>query len=272
MIIRSSVAGRAVSRVVLAAIAILAPALPLAAQATAPAAPAPAAQAPAAALPSARSIIDRHIAAVGGKAALTKHSSMRLTGTISMPANGISGPLEVFAARPNKTLTKVTLGGFGDVLDGFDGKVGWTINPMTGPMLAQGNELAQKAFDAEFNSELRDPSRYESITTVAETSFDGRQTYKVSLKRKGGGEDIEYFDVKTGLKAGGEITRDSPNGPLTLTQVTSDYKQFGHLLQPSTLKQTTMGIEQIITVTSIEYDKVDPAVFELPAAIKALVK
>lgn len=268
MSIRSFVASRAVSGVVLAAVVTISP-LPLAAQATAPTAPPAQAKA---ALPSARSIIDRHIAAVGGKAALTKHSSLRLTGTINMPASGISGPVEVFAAKPNKTLTKVTLAGFGDVLDGFDGKVGWTVNPMTGPMLAQGTELEQKAFDADFYSELRDPSRYESITTVEETTFDGRPAYKVSLKRKGGGEDVEYFDVKTGLKSGGEITRESPNGPLTLTQVVADYKQFGHLLQPSTLKQTTMGIDQIITVTSIEYDKVDPAVFELPAAIKALIK
>jgi hypothetical protein len=33
-----------------------------------------------------------------------------------------------------------------------------------------------------------------------------------------------------------------------------------------------MGVEQIISVSSIDYDKVDPAVFELPAPIKALVK
>jgi hypothetical protein len=270
MMSRSLLSGRAVSGVALAVTVTVMSAWPAAAQTAAPSAPA--AKKAAAELPAARTVIDRHIAAIGGKEALMKHASLHLKGTISMPANGISGPLEVFAAKPNKTLTKITLGGIGDVLDGFDGTVGWTINPMTGPMLAQGKELEQKKFDADFLSELRDPSRYESITTIEETTFEGRPVYKLSLKRRGGGEDIEYFDVKTGLKAGGEITRDSPNGPLTLRQVTSDYKKFGALLQPSTLKQSTMGVEQIITVTSIEYDKVDPSVFELPAAIKALVK
>jgi len=33
-----------------------------------------------------------------------------------------------------------------------------------------------------------------------------------------------------------------------------------------------MGQEQKITLTTIDYDKVDPSVFELPAAIKALIK
>jgi hypothetical protein len=268
---RSFFSGRAVSAVAAAAAVAMMSAGPVAAQSTAPAAP----QAPAAKtaeLPSARSIIDRHVAAIGGKDALMKNTSTHLKGTISMPANGISGPFEVFAAKPDKNVTKITLGGIGEVLEGFDGTVAWTISPMTGPMIAQGKELEQKKFDAHFLAELRDPSRYESITTVAETTFDGRPAYKVSLKRKGGGEDIEYYDVKTGLKSGGEITRDSPMGTVTATQIHTDYKQFGHLLQPSTIKQSMMGVEQIISVGSIDYDKVDPAVFELPAAIKALVK
>jgi hypothetical protein len=33
-----------------------------------------------------------------------------------------------------------------------------------------------------------------------------------------------------------------------------------------------MGAQVVMTITAVEYDKVDPAVFELPAAIKALVK
>ena len=38
------------------------------------------------------------------------------------------------------------------------------------------------------------------------------------------------------------------------------------------MTQQMMGQEQKITLTSIEYDKVDPSVFEPPAAIKALIK
>jgi hypothetical protein len=33
-----------------------------------------------------------------------------------------------------------------------------------------------------------------------------------------------------------------------------------------------MGVEQKITIENIEYDKVDPSIFEPPAAIKALLK
>jgi hypothetical protein len=38
------------------------------------------------------------------------------------------------------------------------------------------------------------------------------------------------------------------------------------------MKQSAMGVQQILTLTAIEFDSVAPSVFELPAAIKALVK
>ena len=225
-----------------------------------------------AALPPAQKIIDRHIEAVGGKAALKGHNSANIKGSITIPANGMSGTIEVFAARPNKILAKTTLAGIGDIAEGFDGKVAWSMSPMTGPMLATGDELAQKAFDANFDGALGIASRYDAIKTVEKTTFEGRPVYKIALTRKGGGDDIEFYDVETGLKAGGIMERKNPMGTISVTSAVSDYKKFGDLLQPTTMKQTTSGVEIVTTFTSIEYDKVDHSVFELPPAIKALVK
>jgi hypothetical protein len=229
-------------------------------------------QKPDAALPPAQSIIDRHVAAVGGKDALKAHNSANIKGSITIPANGMSGTIEVFAARPNKIVAKTTLAGIGDIQEGFDGKVAWSMSPMTGPMLATGEELTQKAFDANFDGALGIASRYDAIKTVEKTTFEGRPVYKLALTRKGGGDDIEFYDVETGLKAGGIMERKNPMGTISVTSSVSDYKKFGNLLQPTVMKQSTSGVEIITTFTSIEYDKVDPAVFELPPAIKALVK
>src|SRR5574339_831898 len=98
------------------------------------------------ALPSARQIVDRHVAAIGGRAAIMAHTSSHATGTISIPSAGLSGPLEVFAARPDKSLLKMSLGGLGDLQEGFDGTIGWSISAMTGPTLLQGKQLEQKRF------------------------------------------------------------------------------------------------------------------------------
>ncbi len=224
------------------------------------------------ALPEARTIIDKHIAAVGGRKAILAHSSTHATGTVTIAGSGLTGTFEIYSAKPNLSTMKVTLGGIGEVFEGFDGQVAWNKSPMTGPMLSQGKELEQKRFDADFYADLHDISRYTSIKTIDRTTFDGRSCYKVSLVRKDGGEDFDFYEVESGLKAGTLATRETSMGAITATQAVSDYKKFGDVLQPSVVKQTAMGVQQVLTFTLIEYDKVDPAVFALPADIKALVK
>jgi len=223
-------------------------------------------------LPEARTIIDRHIKAVGGRDAILARKSMHGVGTVSIPAAGITGPIEVFGAAPNKILVKSSIPGMGEFTEGFDGTHGWSMNPMTGPVLKADKELEQAKLDAEFYGELRDPKLYTEIKTVDKVTFDGRDCYKVSLKRIDGVEDVDYYDVATGLRAGGQNTRITPMGPVPITSIASNYQKIGKLTQAMQMTQQMMGQEQKITLTSIEYDKVDPSVFELPAAIKALIK
>lgn len=223
-------------------------------------------------LPAARAILDKHLAAIGGRQAVLSHKSTHATGTLSMPAAGVTGAVDVYGAQPNRTLLKVTLGGVGEVLEGFDGTHGWSISPMTGPMLLEGKQLEEKRFDSEFHSELRAADRYVSLTTLEQVDFEGRSCYKVRLVRKTGGEDIEFYDVATGLKAGSITTRETQMGTVTGTTVETDYKKFGNLLQPTTVRSQVGGLQQVITITAVDYDNVPASIFELPPGIKALLK
>ena len=243
-------------------------AAPLYAQAPAPAAKA---DAKAEALPDARTLVDRHIKAVGGRAAILAHKSMHATGTISLAAQGITGSVELFGAAPDRALLKSTVPGVGDIVDGYNGVHAWTISPLTGPSLKTGKELEQTKLDADFYSELRDPKKY-TLKTLEKTAFDGRDCYKVSVKRSDGSEDFDFYDAATGLRAGSINTRETPMGPMTVTNTEMNYKKFGNLSQATSVTQKIMGIEQRITLDTVEYDKVDPSVFEPPAVIKALIK
>ncbi len=223
-------------------------------------------------LPSGRSILDKHVAAIGGREAILSHKSTHALGTLAMPSTGLTGALEIFGAHPNKTLLKISLGGVGEVFEGFDGTHGWSLSPMTGPMLLEGRQLDEKRFDSEFYSELRSESRYASVTTLEQVDFEGRPCYKVRLVRKSGGEDIEFYDVATGLKAGSTTTRETQMGTVTGTTIESEYRKFGNLLQPTKVVSHIGGLDQVITISSIEYDRVPPSVFDLPQGIKALLK
>ena len=227
----------------------------------------------AAALPDAREIIDRHIKAIGGREAILAHKSMHATGTLSVPASGISGPMEIYGAtNPDRVIVKTTVTGIGEIMEGFDGSHAWSVSPMTGPMLKVGKELTQTKLDADFYSELRDPKTYPEVKTIEKTAFDGRPCYKVSLKRIDGIEDFDFYDVATGLRAGSINTRESPMGTLKMTSIEGGYKKFGKLMQSTTVTQQVMGVEQKISLATVEYDTVQPSAFEPPAAIKALIK
>jgi len=223
-------------------------------------------------LPAARDIMDRHLKAIGGREALMSKSSAHATGTVEIPGSGMKGTLELFQAKPNSTLTRISLPGFGDLQEGFNGAIGWTISPMTGPLLLQGKQLEEKKLDSDFYGEAQPEKRYASMTVVEKTTFEGRPCYKVRLVTKNGGEDFQFFDVETGLKAGSITTREMPMGTVTATTVESDYKPFGNLLQATKLTMSVGPIQQVLVVNSIEYDKVSQTVFEPPAEIKALMK
>jgi hypothetical protein len=251
------------------------PSTPAAAPQAAPAKPDPS-------LPDGREVINRFLKAIGGRDAVLAHKSMHVTGKYEVAASGLQGELELFtAANPDRAFQRVSVPGVGEILQGYDGEHGWSINPVTGPMLQQGKELEQAKFDADFYSELRDPKNYKSITTLAKTSCpagadtptpEAHSCYKVSLLRNDGTEDFDFYDTETALRVGSIQQRESPMGPITSNNVAGDYKKFGNLLQPTTLVATVMGVAQKITVSAIEYDAVPATAFEPPASIKALIK
>ncbi len=259
------------SSLVLSVLAVLA-IVPISAQTSQPPAATPAPAKAPASLPSARAIIDRHIKEIGGREAILAQTSTHVIGTVSMPSAGLTGKMETFQAKPNKFFQRMSLPGIGDIEEGFDGTVGWTTSALTGPLVFEGKQLQERTFDADFYSELKSPEKYASITTEEQTVFEGRPAYKVRLVKKGGGEDVEFYDVETGLKIGAVATRESPMGPMQGTSSYSDYKKFGALRQPSTMKVTTMNVQMVMTILTLEYGTVDPAVFALPPHIKALVK
>lgn len=231
-----------------------------------------AAQQPSSITPEARAVIERHMTALGGLKALAPFTSMRASGTLAMPAQGITGTVEITAARPNKTLLKAQIAGIGALESGFDGQYGWTIDPIVGPALLTGKQLDQARFDAVFDGPFHDLSRYTSLTAGAIETFDGRKAQRVDAVTSAGDKSAEYFDTETGLHAGSVATRETPMGPIEVTSFVRDYRKAGETLQAHQLVQTMMGVEQVITIERFEFNTVKTDAFAMPPAVKALIK
>jgi len=204
---------------------------------------------------------------------MDKHSSLHTTGTFSMAAMGIEGPVHVYRAKPALFLQQITIGSFGEAVTGFDGTTAWSIAPMQGASVMTGDMAAQIKQQADFFSDFPDASRYTTIETVSSEDFEGRKCYKVKMVRAEGGESFQYFDAETGLAAGMIRTIDNPQmGKMDVTIVMSDYKDQGGVKMPSKITQKTPQGDVVLTFSGYEWDKVDLTVFALPDAVKAMVK
>jgi hypothetical protein len=223
-------------------------------------------------LPEASEIVARYVRALGGRDAILRHASLRAVGTFSMPAQGIAGTVERFAARPDRFREKVSMAGVGDLQLGYDGTVGWMVTPMTGPMILTGKQLEQLRRDAEFDAALHNPAGYTALETVDRVEFEGRSAYKLRALRTNGDEDFEFFDVENGLLIGSIVTRESPMGTMKATNVMSDYRVFSGLQLPTRQVQRVLGTEQVVTITSVEFGGVDPSTFAPPDSIRVLAK
>lgn len=228
------------------------------------------ATAPRAALPPAREVIARYVKAFGGRDALMQHTSMHSTGTFEIASMGMRGTMESFSAKPNRVLIKVAFPGVGEMRQGFDGEVGWSIDPASGPSVLEGRQLTERKQDSDFFNMLHEDSKFSAMETVERVTFEGKDAYKVKLTRTSGDVYHEYFDVESGLLVGSVVSRESPMGRIEATSVMGDYKTFGGILLPTRITQKGAVGEIVVTIDNVEFDKVDPATFALPPEIKSL--
>ncbi len=226
--------------------------------------------APAQELPAAEQLVARYVQAIGGREAVLRPRTSRALATFEMPAAGLSGQLEVLTAAPNRVVTRVSVAGM-EIRSGFDGTVGWGIDPMSGARLLSGAELDAVREQSNMLMGVRDRSLFQSMETVERTEMGGQPCYRVRAVTLAGREIFDCYHVETGLLVAQTAVQDSPMGSMPTTTYLSEYREFGGMLMPTLMTQEMMGAQQVIRFTSVEYDGVDAAAFALPAQIHALM-
>ena len=223
-------------------------------------------------LPPASDVIARYITAIGGRDALLKVKSMTQKQTMELPAAGISADMEVSTAAPNLLASRVSIAGIGEVLSGFNGTVGWDVNPMAGSRLLEGKELEQLRENSDFyGSRMFPAEQYSAMEVLEQLDFNGEKAFKVKMTRKSGDIVTHYFSSTSGLLIGSEATQVGAMGEITTQTRYSDFADFGGL-KLAKKSETTMGPNVLVmTVKSITFNDVPPTAFEVPASIKPLI-
>lgn len=223
-------------------------------------------------LPQASEIIARHVAAIGGAEQFLAHEFMTTHGTFAMPAMGLQGSLATWSQAPDRALMEMDIPGYGKVRTGYDGTVGWMIDPATGAQLLADEMLEQTRDEANFYAQIYRPQDFASFTVTGRAEFAATDCYELAVVSKNGQESQHFFAVESGLLVGVQRQGYTAMGKVPVTMVNKEYRDFDGLKVATVIEQSMMGMQSVMTIESVEFDPFDPEVFALPAEIAALAE
>lgn len=195
-------------------------------------------------LPSARSILDKAVAATGGKAAFQAIQTQRLVGKVMSPDIGILGTVTAYRNKQGQSHLTIDIPGAGTTVQANDGDVEWMDSTLTGPKIVRvastpGNLLVP-------GNEYMTPEDYSKMEVSGTDSVDGKPCYSVDLKVKERNEEINACYDTTSFLALRMITK---AGATATTSVFSDYRDVA-------------GVKMAFTVRTEVKDRVVEMKFE----------
>lgn len=222
-------------------------------------------------------IVEKHLAALGGRAALEKVTSQVATGTITVSTQmgNISGTMEISRKAPNKTrsvmvLDLTALGGSDMVVDQrCDGVTAWAGNSLQGDRDITGDQL-QGLLNAHFPSPFMNYAQLGSkVELTGKDTFGGRPVHVLQYTPKTGPAtrflvDAETFHI---VKSASTANIPEAGGPLEQTSEPKDYRAVDGIQVPFNVTVVNSMQTVTITLTSVEVNKaIDDAIFVKPAA------
>jgi len=220
-------------------------------------------------LKTADAVLDRYKQVLGGVDAIAKVQSLTVRGEADSTGTPAKATF-VYYAKPFKTLLKVTHADGSEFTAGFDGKVSWTVNAKGASI---DTDTAPEAVrrDADLQYALHQPDYFKKLELVGITDFEGHHCYWLHGTTNWGKDNNQFYDVETGLLAGYRFQSDDASAAVSIA-LFQDYKNFGGPLEATKRISRTGDHSQSFTFTSVSYEPLPDSLFELPPAVKALLK
>jgi hypothetical protein len=219
-------------------------------------------------LKTAEQVLDRYKQVLGGVDAIQSVQSETDRAELERPGGKIA--LTIYR-RPFKVVTKAKLPDGSNVTSGFNGQTAWTITAK-GASIDSDVPLESNRRDADLQYSLHQPDYFSKLELAGIADFEGHRCYWLHGTTHWGKDNNQFYDVETGLLAGYRYQSDVQGSKVLTTLLFEDYKRFGGPLVAAKSVVRTAGKTQTFTLTSVSYEPIDESVFELPEAVKALLK
>ena len=219
-------------------------------------------------------VIEKSIAAMGGRAAHDKIKSRVMTGELSIgtPAGDIAGTVEMYATVPNKqrTVIKADLSQFGAgqllVDQRFDGTTGYAMDSMQGNRDITGNQLDNMKSQSFPNPFMNYKAMGTSVKLGPKEQVGGRDTHVLIFEPSAGSPLKAYIDAETFMPVRSAITTDIPQMGKVEQQVDpSDFRDVDGVKVPFKLRLTNAMQSISMTFTKVEHNtSLDDKMFVKP--------
>jgi zinc protease len=216
--------------------------------------------------PSVDDILTRYVAALGGRAAISKHTTRTSKGTLELVGVTTDGTAEAYSKAPNKFLSIINIPGYGEVRRCFDGQSGWISDPDKGVQPLAGQDLSSTQRDAIFYQSLELRKTYPQLTLKGKEDVGTWPAYVVEGSSSDGAVRHMYFDVSSGLLIRADEDSITSRGPDTIQFFFEDYRDVDGVKQPFTVRQVHGKVSFIVRLTEVKWDDpINDAKFAKPS-------
>lgn len=227
----------------------------------------PAAKSDTAGLPSAESLVDKYLAAIGGKEAVLKAKSRLIKGNIEMATMGLKGTAQIYAKAPDKMLTVIDIAGFGMIQQGYNGKIGWSQDPLTGVRELKDSELTMMKRSVEFHRDVKLKELYPKMVVKEKSKVGDAEAYVVEATPVEGTPERLFFDIKTGLLIRTDFEFEGPQGKMQFENFLEDYRLVDGVKMAFTLRQVNPAISITTKIDEVKQNvPIEDSKFEKPKA------
>lgn len=214
---------------------------------------------------TAEKVMEKHIAALGGRQAMEKITSYEIKAGFEMPGRSVQGTFEIYGKAPNKLLTIRNINKVGVIKLGYDGQSGWSEDPYQGLRALAGEELEIARLSAVFNAELR----WRELFAKAELTAMEAGAYVIRLTRKDGSFVSRRYDAKTFMLLREDALYEGPQGKMPIETRYADYREVDGVKLAFQWTQKTPVGETVIKITEIRHSaEVDDTRFARPVSVK----
>lgn len=190
-------------------------------------------------LPTIDTVLDKYIAALGGKAAVEKITT-RVSKGSRIGADGVAVPEEVYQKSPNKILVVTSYPQ--NVITNLtnDANV-WATNGKGESRRLEGDEAEQFRREAQLFQPTRLKEIYKNMSVVGAEKIGDKDVYLVRALTQTGGRERLYFDKQNGLLVRRFAVSPTVIGAFTFQVDYADYKTFDGVQVPTTVQWSIPG-------------------------------